>query len=340
VLYKSFDEGKNVFDGTFSDEAITKFAKVNSVPLVGEVGPETYSTYMAAGIPLAYIFAESAEERQSYATEFADLATKYKGKLNFATIDAASFGQHAGNLNLKQEWPAFAIQDTTDNKKYPYSQDEKFSTKNIAKFVDDFVAGKLEPSIKSDPIPEDNNGPVTIVVAKNYEDVVMDDKKDVLVEFYAPWCGHCKALAPKYEELGELFRSVTDKITVAKVDATTNDVPIEIQGFPTLKLFKAGSKAEPVEYTGDRTIEDLAAFIKKEGTHKIDGYSLSAGGKGSSLKDDIAKATEGMPQQAMAASETAESVGGKVKSAIKEAASAVKTAVIDDDDSLDEHDEL
>lgn len=47
VLYKSFDEGKNIFDGTFSDEAITKFAKVNSVPLVGEVGPETYSTYMA-----------------------------------------------------------------------------------------------------------------------------------------------------------------------------------------------------------------------------------------------------------------------------------------------------
>ena len=42
-----------------------------------------------------------------------------------------------------------------------------------------------------------------MVVGKNFNEVVNDDTKDVLVEFYAPWCGHCKNLAPKYEELGE-----------------------------------------------------------------------------------------------------------------------------------------
>ena len=40
-------------------------------------------------------------------------------------------------------------------------------------------------------------------MGRNFEEIVNDETKDVLIEFYAPWCGHCKSLAPKYEELGE-----------------------------------------------------------------------------------------------------------------------------------------
>jgi protein disulfide-isomerase A1 len=80
-------------------------------------------------------------------------------------------------------------------------------------------------------------------------------------------------LAPKYEELAKLYADNPDfasKVTIAKVDATANDVPQSIQGFPTIKLFPAGSKDSPIEYSGSRTIEDLAEFIKEQGTHKIE----------------------------------------------------------------------
>lgn len=276
VLFKSFDEGKVVYDGRIEVEEITDFAKTASVPLVGEVGPETYAGYIAAGIPLAYLFVENDKDKTELTKLVTPLAEKYRGKMNFATIDAVAFGAHAGNLNLEVgKWPAFAIQETTKNLKFPYPQDQELTETTVSKFVEDYVEGKLQPSIKSEPTPETQDGPVYVVVAHNYKDIVIDTDKDVLLEFYAPWCGHCKNLAPKYEELAGLYFNNPEfaaKVLVAKVDATANDVPDEIQGFPTIKLFPGGKKDSPVDYQGDRTVEDLANFIRDNGSYKIDAY--------------------------------------------------------------------
>jgi protein disulfide isomerase family A protein 3 len=80
---------------------------------------------------------------------------------------------------------------------------DEFSVEVFEQFVKDVQGGKLEPYLKSEPIPEDNSGPVTVAVAKNFDEVVTNNGKDTLIEFYAPWCGHCKKLAPVYDELGE-----------------------------------------------------------------------------------------------------------------------------------------
>ncbi|KAL2217769.1 thioredoxin-like domain-containing protein [Thermoascus aurantiacus ATCC 26904] len=292
VLYKDFDEKKDVFDGKFDQEAIISWIKTASTPLVGEIGPETYAGYMSAGIPLAFIFAETQEERQKFAADFKPIAEKHRGAINIVTIDAKAFGAYAGNLNLDaQKFPAFAIHDTVKNAKYPYDQSKEVNAKDIAQFVQDVLDGKVEPSIKSEPIPEAQEGPVTVVVAHSYQELVIDNDKDVLLEFYAPWCGHCKALAPKYEELARLYAENPDlasKVTIAKIDATANDVPDEIQGFPTIKLFPAGSKDSPIDYTGSRTVEDLANFIKENGKHKVD--ALSAGTKKPQQGGDVTSA--------------------------------------------------
>lgn len=147
--------------------------------------------------------------------------------------------------------------------------------------------GKYVYVAKSEPIPEKNDGPVKIVVGKNYDAIVNDEKADVFVEYagslpldfgvllltarmrryYAPWCGHCKSLAPKWDELGAAFAGVSG-VTIAKVDATANDVDshAEIKGFPTLLFYKSNDKKNPVPYNGEREVAAFKAFIKEHTT--------------------------------------------------------------------------
>ncbi len=61
-------------------------------------------------------------------------------------------------------------------------------------------AGKLEKTVKSEPVPASNNGPVKVLVAEQFDELVTNSGKFVLIEFYAPWCGHCQSLAPVYEQ--------------------------------------------------------------------------------------------------------------------------------------------
>ncbi|EWC46710.1 protein disulfide-isomerase [Drechslerella stenobrocha 248] len=311
VVYRKFDEPVVVYDGAFEAEAITSFAKTSAVPLIGEVGPETYSGYMSAGIPLAYVFVETPEVKAKFSEGLRAIATKLKGKINFATIDAVAFGAHAQNLNLEQQWPAFAIQDTVKNTKFPFDQSKDLTVEAITKFVEEFVEGKIEPSIKSEPVPEKQEGPVHTIVAHNYNEIVLDDEKDVLVEFYAHWCGHCKALAPKWEELGKLYfdnPEFAKKVVIAKVDATLNDVPDEIQGFPTIKLFAAGKKGTPIDYQGGRTVEEMVKFIKESGTHHVDASSnLESSAKEAVSDEPVGQAAPAATESAEDASESATS---------------------------------
>ncbi|KAK5119058.1 hypothetical protein LTR62_000269 [Meristemomyces frigidus] len=101
------------------------------------------------------------------------------------------------------------------------------------------------------------------LIPSNFDDIVLKSGKPALVEFFAPWCGHCKTLAPVYDELAANFQFAQDKVTIAKVDADAEkDLGrrFGVQGFPTLKWFD-GKSDTPEDYKGGRDLESLTKFI-------------------------------------------------------------------------------
>ncbi|EPQ59417.1 protein disulfide isomerase [Gloeophyllum trabeum ATCC 11539] len=278
VVYRQFDEPQTeypypVASATVKD--LEDWIKELAIPIIDEVGAENYQTYAQSGKPLAYLFLDpSVEKRQEYIDAIRPVAAKFKGKVNFVWIDAIKFGDHARALNLpEQKWPAFVIQDLEKQLKYPLDQNEEYSPAAVEHWVDQYVDGKLQPQLKSQPIPETQDEPVFNLVGKQFDEVVFDDSKDVFVEFYASWCGHCKRLKPTWDSLGEKFGDVKDRVVIAKMEATENDlppsVPFRISGFPTLKFKPAGSK-EFLDYDGDRSLESLVAFVEEHAKNPLD----------------------------------------------------------------------
>ena len=192
ILFKTFDEKMNVFKGALTVDSLENFIADHSMPNMDEIGPDNFETYVKKKLPILYLFVSNDEERKAAGAEVEPLSNDYKGKISFVYLDASKYGTHAESVNLKQTWPALGMADLEKNTKYPFDQSKKIEKSAVKSWLDKFIAGNLEPSYKSDPIPDSNDAPVKVVVNKNYQSIVGDVSKDVFVEFYAPWCGHVR----------------------------------------------------------------------------------------------------------------------------------------------------
>ncbi|XP_074651365.1 protein disulfide-isomerase A3-like [Tubulanus polymorphus] len=211
---------------------------------------------------------------------------KFAGKnVNFAISNPSDFFSEISEFGAtapEKGQPPIVLAKGAKGEKY--KMEDEFSMDNLEKFVQNLLDGKLEPYLKSEPVPEDNDAPVKVVVAKNFKEIVDDPTKDVLIEFYAPWCGHCKSLEPKYNELAEKLKDETN-IVIAKMDATANDVPpaYNVRGFPTIYFSPAGSKSEPKQYSGSREVDDFVKYLAKEATDELKGFNRKGKAKKSEL---------------------------------------------------------
>jgi len=275
LLLKDFDDGKAVLSEGITEEAVTKFVSSESLPLVIDFNHETAQKIFSGEIK-SHLLVFSSAKADNHADTLAmlkEIATANKGKMLFVTINTDE-EDHKRILEFfaikEDELPTFrAIKLGEDMAKFKPDNDA-IESDNIKDFVGDFLDGKLKQHLMSEDVPEDwDKEPVKVLVGKNFHEVAMNKDKDVLVEFYAPWCGHCKQLAPIWDKLGEKYKD-SETVVIAKMDSTANELEeVKVQGFPTIKLFKKGTN-EIVDYNGDRTEEGFSKFLDENDGAKAD----------------------------------------------------------------------
>ncbi|TDH69123.1 hypothetical protein CCR75_005447 [Bremia lactucae] len=290
VLYKKFDEGKVIYDGDFDKDALGEFIKGNSLPLVitfqQDIAPTIFGGDMTEHV---LAFADTSEDYVSgIETALRSPAKLNKGKLLHVIMPSTEkrIVEYFGLTD--EDMPTIMIVNMSGSmKKYVFDHKaDDLIAKVTDGLADDLIAfetsylnGNLTPQLKSAEPEDDSDEAVKVIVGKDFQKRVIDNDKDILLEFYAPWCGHCKSLAPKYEELAENFADV-DSIIIAKMDATANEIDhagVNVRGFPTILFFPAKDKHNPVVYEGPRDVEGLTQFLKTNAQKFVlDGFEHGA----------------------------------------------------------------
>ncbi|KAL8424681.1 hypothetical protein Efla_006466 [Eimeria flavescens] len=175
-------------------------------------------------------------------------------------VDANSEGRHKPTQKYKPEAPLPSVPSAAAAGEGGEGEKEQLE-RGMHAFVEAVLSGQLAPYFRSEPPPEvpEGKGHVRTLVASNFATEVAKEP-NVLVEFYAPWCGFCRKMEPAYKELARRVAGVSG-LLIARVDANRNEVEgVHIAGYPTVYLYRRGH-AEPLLYTGDRSTRDMLEWL-------------------------------------------------------------------------------
>jgi len=203
---------------------------------------------------------------KSLAPEWKKAAKALKGVVSVGAVDMDVHGSVGGPYNVRG-FPTLKIFGA--NKKSPQDYNGARSAqaivdealKAVQKSVKDKLNGRGGSSGSGGSGGSGGNDVVELTDA-NFEKEVLNAKEPVLVEFFAPWCGHCQRLEPEWKKAASELKG---KVKVAALDATQHAATaqrFQVQGYPTIKFFRAGAKdySSAEDFQGGRTASDIIAF--------------------------------------------------------------------------------
>jgi len=280
------------FAGSWTDTGLAKWIKQSTYALVdASFAASKYSTeaMQEIGTKGAVVGIFDTEDAGKDMRSLLQKVAAAEASWRFATSPQSKLDESdLAVLGAKKDAP-MQISVLYQEKKYVLKD---VTEQAIKSFLADVLAKKAKPYYKSAPPPSQAaEGGVTVLTGDTFDEVVLNAKHDVFVEFYAPWCGHCKKLEPVWTQLAQKVESLGHgkQVVVAKMDATENECEEQVTGYPTLVFYPAVKKEKKFRqkliYQGARDFDPLLDFLVENAVN-LEGVELTEGvGKQASLVD-------------------------------------------------------
>lgn len=264
-IVKSEPERYAGYEGAFEMEKLLQFLDHNKFPLVTKLTELNSVRVYSSPIKLQlFVFAE-AQDFMDLHEPLQDVARKFKSKIMFIYIDIADENLAKPFLTL------YGLEDTEDTVVAAF--DSKISSKyllethptpaNIEDFSSKFLQGSLSPYFKSQPVPDNKEASIQVIVGKTFDDIVLNSPKNVFLEVHTPWCINCETTSKQVEKLAKHFKDLNN-LVFARIDASANEHPkLQVVDYPALLFYPASDKANPIKVSAKSSLKSMANFISK-----------------------------------------------------------------------------
>lgn len=286
VMFMPHDERFAIFDSKLEDiHALDRWITARRTPMVMRLTQETADKILDAGpekTPVLFLI--SREPHAELERELREAAKQLRGRVLvcFSGMSSQIEKRLADVAGVDEESQAVVTLVEAHSGTGPYHTARKFrvpiaglTSASVVQFVTDYEEGRLKPWLRSEPEPTAEDiaaNPVGVLVGSSFTETAHDESKDVLIDFYAPWCGHCRKFEPNYKDVARRLKHVKS-LKIMKLDATRNEVEgMSIMGFPTIVLFPAGkAPKKQVTYQGSRQPDDMIRWLTEHCSIKFDG---------------------------------------------------------------------
>lgn len=263
-IVKSEPEKYIAYGGIFEKDTILQFLEYNKFPLVTILTELNSARVYSSPFKLQVIVFADSDDFKNLIQPLQEVARKFISKIMFVYIDIADENQAKPFLTLLGiEDSENTVVSAFDNRmSSKYLLESNPTPSNIEEFCSRLLHGTLSPYFKSQPIPDNKEKILQVIVGKTLDDLVLSSPKNVLLEVYTPWCINCETTTKQIEKLAKHFMGL-DNLVFARIDASANEHPkLQVDDYPTLLFYPAGDKANPVKLSTKSTSKDLATVIK------------------------------------------------------------------------------